>query len=158
MKVSQIVKLIIEEINTIENGEWFTPEDLYKRLGVYGPDNKHLVSPLSQGPNTFYWVERETALTGNEGVKGDYLLFQYSEHQGDMWLWQYESLQTLESAIIGGGGILNYFTTHMVAIIKGKIWRYEVWAVKEGSIQRVRFDKRKQLHFGNWHSPKLTWL
>lgn len=143
-----------------EDEAWFTPDDLYKRLYIDGPDNHHLNSSLKQSPGSYLMV-REIPLSGDEEVQGEYFLFDHTGHQGDVTLMQYETLDELEASLIGDGGILNFFTTHAIVIVKGKIWRYEIWAVQEGTQEKMFFDKQKQLDTGDfksWRLPQLSWL
>ncbi len=122
-------------------------EEILKLLDTKGTENEHLANPLNRDPEVFHERPRETAFTGDEAVRGDYLLLDFCGHNPSMRLFDFPNLQDLEAAILGGGGITNIFTTCQLAFLGGRLTPYDVF-YESGSGERVKFNKRDQYQEG----------
>ena len=118
-------------------------EEILKLLDTKGTENEHLANPLNRDPEVFYERPRETAFTGDEAVHGDYLLLDFCGHNPSMVLFDFPSLQDLEAAILGGGGITNIFTTYQLAFRSGRLTPYDIF-FQSSSGDRAKFNKRDQ--------------
>ena len=118
-------------------------EEILRLLDTEGSENEHLANPLNRDPDVYYFRPRDKALTGAESVHGDLLILNYCGHDPAMILFDYLSISDLESAILGGGGILNMFTTYQLAFRDGRIAPYDVF-YDSHSGERVRFSKQDQ--------------
>ena len=125
LTVREILKMILED----EVDDTISLEELIEysleNVDIIGGDNKHLRNPLNSSGERCYFRPRETPLSGNEIVKGDYILYDLVGHNGDERLWIYDDFESLEKSMLSGGGVLNMFTTMMVAIVKGKVKKYK---------------------------------
>ena len=95
-------------------------------VDIFGEGNDHLCNPLNGNGECHYFRPRETPLTGDEIIRGDYILYDVVGHNGDEFINSYETFDELERNILGGAGVFNMFTTVIVAIVHGKVKRYKV--------------------------------
>ena len=136
-------------------------EEILRLLDTKGTENEHLANPLNRDPDVYYFRPRGKALTGAESVHGDFLILNYCGHDPAMILSDYLSISDLEAAILGGGGILNMFTTYQLAFRDGLITSYDVF-YDSHSGERVRFSKQDQ-HRQNaatdtvYSNPEIRW-
>jgi hypothetical protein len=160
MKLSYMVSLICEDVRQGGGYAFISDDYLLRTMDVISPSNPSLANP-SQGYPASHFRPREQPLTGEEEIRGDYFLFDYGSHDNSLFLREYESLRTLELAIIGPAGITNDFTTLMIAIVNGQLKHYEITFLAAG--QRKRFDKDQQnlsstvLRQG-YSSSQVSWL
>lgn len=120
---------------------------LYKKIDIIGTDNGELRNPLNLDESFFYFRDREIPLTGQEMITGDYLIFDYTGHNEDMYITQFNSINELEEEITGHGGITNQFTTYQIAIVKGKVRQYKVTFINGNDGKE--YDFVKDLHHEN---------
>ncbi|MEC0090848.1 hypothetical protein [Paenibacillus macquariensis] len=99
---------------------------LNKKIDIIGTDNVELRNPLNLDESVFYFRDRETPLTGQEMITGDYLIFDSTGHNEDMFIKQYNSINELEEEITAGGRITNPFTTFQIAIVLGKVRHFNI--------------------------------
>ena len=100
--------------------------------------NIHLLNPRNSELGGFR--PRETSLTGDEPVNGDYLSLHYSSHDGSFFLLDHLSIHELEAEIVGSAGILNPFTSFVDAFIHFTATEYEI-TFTDHTGSRVCFDK-----------------
>ncbi len=110
-------------------------------VDIIGEDNHHLRNQLNLDESVCYFRKRETPLNGNELVTGDYLIFKYIGHNEDMFLIQYKSLEEIEENITNGAGITNIFTAYQVAIVNGRVRRYDIYFINEYDGLKYKFIK-----------------
>lgn len=155
MYVSELATLIWQTLGR----ENLTVDDIYRCTDIKGKHNKHLVDVLNL---TDGHRVRTTPLTGMEQIYGEYLLFDYCGHNGDMFLDEYESLEEVEAHIVGEAGITNAFTTYLVAIINGKIKPYQIYYRDEQTRGLRLFNKDEQLNspdpFRSYKDVQVHWL
>ncbi|BBH19245.1 hypothetical protein Back11_05900 [Paenibacillus baekrokdamisoli] len=114
---------------------------LYKTIDIIGTNNSALRNPLNLDESVFYFRDRENPLTGQEIITGDYLIFDYIGHNGDMFIKQFNSIDELEEEITGSGGITNTFTTYQIAIVMGKVRHYNITFTNGNDGQEYNFVK-----------------
>ncbi|WP_339209199.1 hypothetical protein MHH56_15585 [Paenibacillus sp. FSL K6-3182] len=114
---------------------------LYKKIDIIGTDNVELRNPLNLDESVFYFRDRETPLTGQEMITGDYLIFDYTGHNEDMFIKQFNSINELEEEITDGGGITNTFTTFQIALVFGKVRHYNITFTNGNNGQEYNFVK-----------------
>ena len=160
MKLSYVVSLICADVRQGGGYAFFSDDYLLRTMDIISPSNPSLANP-SQGYPASHFRPREQPLTGKEEIRGDYFLFDYGGHDNSLFLREYESLRTLELALIGPAGITNVFTDLMIALVNGRLKHYEITFLAAG--QRKRFDK-SQPHVPltvlgeGYPSPQITWL
>ncbi|MHB1082476.1 MAG: hypothetical protein ACYC67_24000 [Prosthecobacter sp.] len=143
-----------------DGGLWL--QHILQLLDTKGTENEHLANPLNRDPKVFYVRPRDKALTGAEVIHGDFLALDYCGHTPSMTLLDYPRIEELEAAILGGGGILNLFTTYLLAFREGRIAPYDVF-YDSPSGERVRFNKRhqdqdKEAAKTVYPNPEIRWL
>ncbi|RAP77189.1 hypothetical protein [Paenibacillus montanisoli] len=116
-------------------------EYVYKTVDIIGTNNSALRNPLNLDEDVFYFRDREYPLTGQEMISGDYLLFKYIGHNGDMFINECISIDELEDEITGGGGITNTFTTFQIPIVMGKVRHYTITFINGIDGQEYNFVK-----------------
>jgi len=126
MTVDTLISMIWEEV---KEDLKMVAEDTHRevtleRIDFFG-DNEHIENPLNH-PIQYYFKKRETPLTGEEVVYGDYLLYDCCGHNGTAIIYSCENLEEIESHIMSDGGIRNSFTTYNIAIVFGKVKHYEI--------------------------------
>lgn len=114
---------------------------MFKRVDIIGESNKHLRNPLNLDKNCFYFREREVPLNGSEVIYGDFILFEYSGHNEDMYIKEFESLELLEKEIKGDGGFTNPFMTYQAAMIRGKLEEYSLYFTNKNDGEDYKFEK-----------------
>ncbi|UNK20281.1 hypothetical protein MNQ98_09830 [Paenibacillus sp. N3/727] len=145
-KISKLAELIAKE--TFLKNEVYsigevqeTINYILEYLDIIGADNLHLRNPLNLDENVFYFRKRDIPMMGNEIVTGEYLLFDYTGHNEDMFLRQLNSLNEIEDEITNGGGITNPFTTFQIAIINGMVRDYEIYFTNKLDSKEYKFIK-----------------
>jgi hypothetical protein len=153
------------ELAALIHRETGLPEhEILSTVDFCDEDNAHLANPLNnEHPKTvFYFRPRAAPLSGDEPVHGCYLVFRFIGHNGDMWVASLASRRATEEDILGGAGITNAFTTFEVAIVDGRVARYEVFYRDDATGERRRFDKEAQFDsespFGTLQGLTLRWL
>lgn len=119
-------------------------EYVLNTIDFIGELNKHLKNTYNDFKRQFYFIDRTVdgvELKGNEIIYGDYLLFDYCGHSGDMILFDEDSLFEIEEHITGGAGITNPFATSQIAIIHGKKKEYEIFGIDKNDHKEIVFDK-----------------
>lgn len=146
MNISKLAEMIAS--NSFLKNESYSSEELQhavnyilEHVDVIGENNLHLRNPLNLDKSVPYFRKRETPLTGDEIVVGDFLLFDYTGHSEDMYLRQYRSLSEIEEQITNCAGITNLFTTYQVAIINGRVQEYDVYFTEKNDGQEYKFIK-----------------
>jgi hypothetical protein len=112
--------LTVKELIKLVTKDEFFGEFLLEYLDFVG-GNEHL-----QNSEESSRQKREVALSGDEIVSGDYLLFSGCGHDTSYVVYTCDSLQEIEQELIGPAGITNSFTSEMVAIVNGKVMEYTV--------------------------------
>ncbi|MED5016780.1 hypothetical protein P9847_05620 [Paenibacillus chibensis] len=132
MKISSVAELIAN--SSFLRSEGYTSNDLnvviqdiLESIDIIGEDNLYLRNHLNLEETVSYFRKREVPLSGDEIVNGDFFVFEYIGHNGDMFLRQYNSLIDIEEQITSGSGITNPFTTYQVAIVNGGVKEYEIY-------------------------------
>lgn len=132
--------------------------EILQFLDTQGIANEHLSNPKNRGPKAYHFHPREIALTGSELVFGDFLLLNHCSHDQSLILTDFPSLSDLESQILDGAGILNPFTTFLLAFRQGILSPYEI-TYESPSGERVRFQKSDPCDFGKTYpNAALQWL
>lgn len=142
-----------------DGGSWL--QHILQLLDTKGAENEHLANPLNRDPHVYYQRPRDKALTGAEVVHGDFLALDYCGHTPSMTLFDYPRIEELETVILGGAGILNQFTTYLLAFREGRIAPYDVF-YDSPSGERVRFTKRDQFKDSAavktvYPNPEIRW-
>lgn len=118
-------------------------DDIFELLDVRGNANLNLANPLNRDPDVFYFRPRSQPLTGNEPVNGQFLSLEFCGHEPDMILTDHPDLKSLESEILGDRGILNPFTTYLVAFINYRAAPYRV-IYRDADGREKQFNKHDQ--------------
>lgn len=166
MNTLELARLIVEETEIYSQTfpDVFSPLDvgyILETIDIDGKDNNHLANPLNKDPECYYFRPRETSLSGKEIVVGNYLLFDYCAHDESMYLTQYASLKELEQGILNERGITNTFTTHVIAIVRGQVKRYQILYQRDSFSGKVIFKKEQQVReslFEKLTDVELEWL
>lgn len=74
-----------------------------------GPKNSHLAFPVDPATGKPKHYDRDTPVSLDERVYGDYLLLTYCGHDPSLILTEHGSLDELESEILGPAGSLNSY-------------------------------------------------
>lgn len=129
MRLQIICEAIYSELNTNGLAD-YSLDDLYQEL-IFKGGNEQLNESFSMChyPSKSHIVPRTIPLTGNENIEGKYLLFSDIGHLPEILLITFDSLTDLEQVIIGGGGILNPFTSIQIAILNGSVKPYRIECV-----------------------------
>lgn len=157
MTTAELAALIHRETGLLEHA-------ILSTVDFCGEDNPHLANPLNnEHPRTvFYFRPWAVPLSGDEPVHGRYLLFHCIGHNGDMWVTSFASRRAMEEDILGDAGITNAFTSVQVAVVDGRVARYEVSHQDDATGERRRFDKEAQWDsenpFGTLQGLTLRWL
>ena len=93
---------------------------------VRGKLNAHLADPDGYDGRIGRYRERRTPLPMDAEVLGDFLTLDYCGHGPWAVLADHESLAEVEKSILSAAGILNGFTTFVLAFVNGKLRSYEV--------------------------------
>jgi hypothetical protein len=146
IKVSILAELIAKH-TFLKDGN-YTSEKLQETVNyileyidIIGEDNLRLRNSLNIDKTVFYFRKRETPLSGDEIVIGEYLLFEYTGHNEDMYLKQLNSLSEIEEEITSGGGITNTFTTYQIPFINGVVWDYDIYFINDKDGIEYKFIK-----------------
>lgn len=121
-----------------------TLDEMYKTVDIIGANNRELLNPSNIDESVFYFREREHPLTGQEMIKGEYLIFKYIGHNGNMFIHEYNSIIELEKEITGGGGITNPFITYQLPIVMGKVHHYNITFINK--VDGREYDFVKGVH------------
>jgi hypothetical protein len=124
------------------DGNLLSCRHIYELLDTGGSRNPHLANRLNHPPRG-YIRPREYPLNGDEMANGEFLSLNYCAHDPSLHLVDHDDLASLEEVILGPGGLLNPFTTYLVAFISGKVARYRITYIgADGGV--VPFDKYVQ--------------
>ena len=82
-------------------------EGVLLMLDGRGSQNAHLAFPIDPATGKAKHYDRETPLSLDERVYGDYLLLTYCGHDPSLILTEHGSLDELKSCILGPAGSLN---------------------------------------------------
>ena len=116
---------------------------IFNLLDFFGEHNAHLSNPLCTKNTEHYSVERrEFPLTGDEIIKGDYLLLDYSGHDEFIALWQSDTLDEIVDHLISSGGYTNFYVYTMIPIVYGKIKRFKILYKNRIDGRDYFFDKK----------------
>jgi len=117
--------------------------ELYMLLDARGDANPHLVNQLNRDPQVYYFRPRQHPLTGDEMVNGRFLSLHYCGHDPFALLLDHQDLESLESSILSGAGILNPFTTYLIAFIDYRVAPFRImYRGSDGNV--VHFEKQDQ--------------
>jgi hypothetical protein len=116
---------------------------IYRLLDVVGTANPHLKNPLNRYKDVYYFRPREFPLTGEEPIFGRFLILTYCSHDDCVILIDCADVTTLEARLLGGGGILNPFTSIEFAFVDFLLTPFHItYRGRDGSMSV--FNKRKQ--------------
>ncbi|NJM74568.1 MAG: hypothetical protein HC852_00960 [Acaryochloridaceae cyanobacterium RU_4_10] len=118
-------------------------DELYRLLDVSGTQNKHIANRLNRDPNVYYFRPRESPLTGDEPIYGQFLSLAYGSHDPYALLQDYDNLALLEASILSDGGFVNPFTTFLIAFIDFRAVSYEI-TYRSRNNPVVLFNKQNQ--------------
>ena len=167
MNTAEIASLINKETRSYSQEYqdiygYLDVDHILKTVDIIGKDNEHLANPLNKDPQFGeYFLDRKVPLTGNELVIGDYWLFAYGARYETMYLVQYDSIEELENQIISDGGIINTYVTCLIAIVKGKVKRYQILCERShlpGKIILRKEEQVKKFPFENLTNIELKWI
>jgi hypothetical protein len=105
---------------------WMSPDDFRSLTHIRGRRNGFLADPQGHDPRNGRYLERRSPMPLDAEVSGDFLTLDYCGHGPWAILEDHDSLEALERAILSGAGVLNTFTTFMLAFINGRLRQYEV--------------------------------
>jgi hypothetical protein len=124
-------------------GNLLSSPEIFRLLDVVGTRNTHLANPLNLPPWNGCFRARESPLTGEEAVNGDFLTLTYCHHDPFVRLHDFASRVELEERLLCPGGILHPMINYLVAFVAGKVAPYRVtFRGLDGSIRT--FDKYQQ--------------
>ena len=94
----------------------------YRFLDFIG-GNEEFSNPSNQQTPFYQFKQREPNhyLTGDELIKGDYLLYESCGHDGTYLIVSHDSIHSIRESILNPGGFLNSYTEKMVAIVHGRV-------------------------------------
>lgn len=145
MNSIQLKKLACKIKNKVLEEESYNTKHLfrhmYAQVDIIGQNNKGLRNPLNLDDNCCYFRGREVPLSGEELIYGDFILFDYCGHNGDMYIEEFDSIEQLEKSIKDDGGFTNLFTTYQVAIIKGEVKDYNLYFTNGSDGEEYKFIK-----------------
>ena len=131
-------------------GSALTVNGVLRLLDVKGTRNSHLENPLNH-PQRGYIRPRQTPLTGDEPVYGEFLSLTYCGHDPFVRLEDHDSRESLELFLASPSGVVNFFITYCIAFIDGQVARYRVaYTADDGSV--AWFDK----HLQNTKGPQAA--
>jgi hypothetical protein len=96
------------------------PEAVPLMLNACGPQNAHLSRPADSTTGKPNRYDRDTPLSLEERVYGDYLLLTYCGHDPSLILSEHGSLEELRAQIVGPAGSLNCWINAQFAFHKLK--------------------------------------
>jgi hypothetical protein len=144
MKVDSVIDLAEEAVAATQDdpeGSALTVNEILRLLDVIGTRNPHLENPLNH-PRQGYIRPRQTPLTGDEPVSGEFLSLTYCAHDPFVLLRDHDGLESLEWHL-AGSGIANFYITYCIAFIDGKVARYRIaYSADDGTV--AWFDKNLQ--------------
>ena len=165
MRLSNLANKLVVEVNTKPWAIHFNSisvEDILHIIDFEGSINGHLANPLNKNSKVFYFRPRPEPLAGDEKIRGDYLLFDYSSHYQSMKLREFSSRFDIEKFILAGNGIMNNYTSDIVVIIGGEIRHYLVTYFDEDAGIRKPFNKIEQYvgpkPFREYAQMQLHWI
>ena len=119
-------------------------KEIYHLLDVRGTLNEHLMNPLNRVGEVTYVRPRETPLTGEEEVYGQWLSLIYCGHDPFVILRDHADRDSLESFLLSGSGIVNPFITFVIAFIDFNVAPYAInYRNSDGTV--VQFNKLNQM-------------
>ena len=143
LTVLELAKAAVAETQDDPEGSVLTIAAALRLLDVEGTRNAHLQNPLNH-PRRGYVRPREIPLSGAEPVYGAFLAFKFCAHDPTLQLIDFDDINSLEQMLASDSGIVNFYITYCIALIDGKVARYQVaYHGDDGSTGR--FDK----HFQN---------
>lgn len=144
-------------LEKIKEFEQWQINQMLTEVDFIGHANKHLVNPLNRSKESNGFKEREFPLTGEEVVRGDYLLYDLVGHHGVALILQFDSLKELIRFVLNGGGYTNPFTTYQIPIINGQIRRFRIFYTSNG--KEHEFNKSNPPPFDTEMTDiRLEWL
>ena len=96
-------------------------EHVYYRLNFECSHSANL--PESFGPPK---SQRDIPLTGEEELHGDFFTLDYISHDDTYRLRDYDSRESMEAELVGDRGILNPFTTFVIAFVDSSVVDYKI--------------------------------
>ena len=134
-------------------------EYVYKNLDVRrcqqpAKGNHHLLNPRNDDLGGF--SPRDIPLTGSEEISGEFLTLHHGSHDDNVFLLTHDSIDELESEILGLSGLLNPFTSHIDAILGGACISYTITFLYSGT--RTTFNKDSQFacEYGNTGASDMS--
>jgi len=132
-------------------------EMLYASLDLRGPQNGHLA--ISKDYDGTYEMRRETLLTGDEEIRGDYLVLDYCNHEERICLTEYKTLENAERYILGGAGVFNSFTNLVLVFDHLRLRNYRVTYRSRRDDRRVEFDiTARNIADRPYRDRRIEWL
>jgi hypothetical protein len=132
----------VEQIVMATPEQMLNAQELYASLDFRGPRNAHLAIPdwhtqEFRSPD----MERHEFLTGQEGIAGEFLVFDYCRRDGKMLLQECGSLAEAASLVLGGAGVFNVFTDLVLVFEHFRLRPYRT-SYRDEFGTRVVFDGR----------------
>lgn len=90
-----------------------------------------------------------------------FVLVVHIAHVPETLILGFDTLEALEASILSGAGLINFFTTHSVAVIDGRLRRFHLVVRDRQGDERV-FCKTGQLELGRFVASgtpvRVEWL
>jgi hypothetical protein len=155
MKLAIVAQQIVD---ALPDG-MLTVQELYASLDFRGPSNSHLAIPdWHTGEfSTAVEMRRHKFLTGDEELNGNFLVFHYCRHDGDMLLEEVATLEEAAKLVLGGAGVFNVFTDVELVFEGFKLRPYRVtYSDQKG--ERVIFDREHLTDERHFLNRRIEWL
>lgn len=115
----------------------------------------------SREPGFSYGPDGPSALEPSTRIPTCFLTYSYCDHDGSGVIVTHDSEELLIEEVLGPAGILNTFTTYMVAVVASRVRPFEVRF--DGEEGEEVFCKDKQIHGANpfgeeYPNARLSWL
>ena len=160
MKLRELVSQAVNATASDVDGG-LEPQEIYSLLDSDGPANAALRNPENAAALRPGFHPRPVPFSGDERVEGEFLTLDFCGHDPSCVLRYHTSLSEIEDFVLSQSGILNPFTTYMLAFVKGVCRKYTVTYEGDGGA-RLAFDKLSQVEdphaFGKvYPNASLEW-
>jgi hypothetical protein len=148
MKKYDLRQIFEQIINISQNIETFAVEELWEWTKFDGT-NEYLNETLNIHEYSGVPIGCRDSLLNNQLIEGDYLLFDYIGHLPEFAIRQFKDFEIMIKKIIGGGGILNSFTTLQIPIINGQCrdisfaLKYKNEKTFENKLEKITIERIK---------------
>lgn len=140
LRLSDLIKQIQKGVNDHHSSEIET-DYILEYVDICGERNSTHANPLNKDFEVPYFRNREVSLTGDELIYGEFFLFDYTGHNEEMWLKEFESKEQIEEALLSFDGYTNRFTTYLIPIIQGRYTSYRVLFTNSKDKKDYVFEK-----------------